>query len=120
HFARANRPQDGHRRARRRQPKARCTRNRARARPRLEQFEARRLLSLTINASFDDSIKNDKHAAEIEATINRTVADFESLIADNITVDIQFVEVADGLGGSNSKPNFFENYQDYYNALVSH
>jgi hypothetical protein len=86
---------------------------------RLERLEDRVVPSLVINPTFDASITNDPNAAAIEATINRTIAAYESLIADNVTVNITFKEKNTGLGGSNFF-FFFENYSDYRSALVSH
>ena len=63
------------------------------------ELEARTMLSLTINPTFDVSITGDPNAAAIEATINRTIAAYESFISDNVTVDITFQE-GGGLGGS--------------------
>ena len=76
-------------------------------------------MALVINPTFDSSITSDPNAATIEATINRTIAAYESLITDNITVDITFKEITTGLGQSNST-YYFIDYKDYRSALVSH
>src|SRR2546423_3403263 len=65
----------------------------------LESLEQRRMLTLVINPTFAMNIQNDPNAASIEATINRTIAAYESFINDNVTVDITFQE-GGGLGGS--------------------
>jgi Ca2+-binding RTX toxin-like protein len=85
----------------------------------VERLERRQLLALTINPTFAPNIVSDPNAATIEATINRTIAAYESLISDNVTVDITFQE-GGGLGGSSGGLVYFENYADYRNALVSH
>jgi len=79
-------------------------------------LEGRTMLSLTINPTFDVTITSDPNAAAIEATINRTIAAYESIIADNITVDITFQE-GGGLGGSSGGLRYTEKYADYRSAL---
>ncbi|APW59101.1 NF038122 family metalloprotease [Paludisphaera borealis] len=76
-------------------------------------------MALVINATFDSSITNDPNAAAIEGTINRTIAAYENLITDNVTVDITFQE-GGGLGGSSGGLLYFIKYADYRSALVSH
>ena len=106
------------RRTRRRNPKN-TSRNAARSGRQFEQLEPRQVLSLTINPTFAPNIMSDPQAATIEATINRAIADYESVIKDNITVNITFQE-GGGLGGSSGKSVYSINYTDYRAALVSH
>jgi hypothetical protein len=100
-------------------PEVRRRHNRTSQRMYLEGLEDRRLLALTINPTFAANITSDPNAATIIATINRTIADYQSLIADNITVNILFQE-GGGLGGSSGGTVFNEKYVDYRAALVSH
>src|SRR5262249_24163574 len=76
-----------------------------RTRPRgprtLERLEERCLLALSINPTFDSSITSLPNASAIEATINRTIAAYEAIFADNITVNITFKDKTTGLGSSN-------------------
>jgi hypothetical protein len=92
---------------------------RARCRPLVEQLELRTVPAFVINPTFALNIQQDSNAATIEATINRTITAYESLIADNDVVNITFQE-GGGLGGSSGGLIYNENYQSYYNALVSH
>src|SRR4051812_45343478 len=85
----------------------------------LENLEQRRLLALVINPTFAANIQSDPDAATIEATINRTIAAYQSFITDNVTVDITFQE-GGGLGGSGGGFQYGEKYTDYRANLVSH
>ncbi len=83
------------------------------------ELEARTMLSLTINPTFAANITSDPNAAAIMATINRTIAAYESFISDNVTVDVTFQE-GGGLGGSSGGLGYNEKYADYRSALDSH
>ncbi|HEY2413674.1 MAG TPA: hypothetical protein VGI40_15600 [Pirellulaceae bacterium] len=52
------------------------------------------------------------------ASINRTIAAYESTITDNVTVHITFQEGA-GLGSS-STAGYLVPYSSYRNQLISH
>jgi hypothetical protein len=67
----------------------------------VEGLEERCLLALTINPTFDSSITSLGNASAIEATINRTIAAYEAIITDNVTVNITFKNMSTGLGMSN-------------------
>ncbi len=92
---------------------------RGRFRAGLETLERRDLLTLTINPTFASNIISDPNAAAIEATINRTIAAYQNLITDNVTVDITFQE-GGGLGGSSGGLGYNIKYADYRSALDSH
>jgi hypothetical protein len=55
---------------------------------------------LTITPIFDPTITNDPNAAQIEATINTAIADFQAKFADPITVTIRFKLMTSGLAQS--------------------
>src|SRR2546423_1275674 len=84
-------------------------------RPAVEELELRTMLSLVINPTFAANITSDPNAATIEATINRTIAAYESFISDNVTVDITFQE-GGGLGGSGGGLGYYNKYKDYRSA----
>src|SRR5205085_11026345 len=107
------------RQSRRQKSKALFLRATASFRPVVEPLEDRRMLALTINPTFAANITSDPNAAVIMATINRTIAAYQSFISDNITVDITFQE-GGGLGGSGGGLGYNEKYADYRAALVSH
>ncbi len=54
---------------------------------------------LVINPTFDSSITSNPNAAAIEAMINRTIAIFQSLLSDPITVEILYRFAATDPGG---------------------
>jgi len=55
---------------------------------------------LTIHPTFDSSITGNSNAAAIEAMINRTVAIYESLFSDPVTIQIRFRYATTGPDGS--------------------
>ena len=55
---------------------------------------------LTIHPTFDSSITGNPNAAAIEAMINRTIAIYESLFSDPITIQIRFRYATTGPDGS--------------------
>jgi hypothetical protein len=88
-----------------------------------EPLESRRMLSaaakhLVILPTFDAPILNDANAAMIEATINKAIAEYESIYATPITVKIEFTE-GDGLG-SNNTPPITVSYASYLKAFAAH
>jgi hypothetical protein len=85
----------------------------------LDALEARRLLALTINPTFDSTITSDPNAATIMNTINTAIAAYASSFSDSATVNITFQEVTTGLGGSSTFQNTVD-YDDYRAALVTH
>ncbi len=92
---------------------------RAHFQPQIEQLETRDLPALTIIPTFAANILADPQAAIIEATINTTIQNYESIIADPITVNITYQEMPGGLGMSNW--GFFTvPYTNYLAALTSH
>jgi len=75
--------------------------------------------ALTIIPSFDSSITGDPNATAIEAGINAAIQVFETNIADNATININFV--ADPNVGLAQSLVYYEqvNYSDYVNALIA-
>ena len=55
---------------------------------------------LTIHPTFDSSITGNPNAAAIQAMINRTIAIYESLFSDPITIQIRFRYATTGPDGS--------------------
>jgi hypothetical protein len=74
--------------------------------------------NLIITPVFDSSITNDANAASIENAINQAIGVYQSTFSTPINVSIYFQEESSGLGGS-LHYQYYENYQSYYNALVS-
>ncbi|HKD09358.1 MAG TPA: NF038122 family metalloprotease [Bryobacteraceae bacterium] len=74
--------------------------------------------NLIITPVWDSSITNDPNGASIESAINQAIGVFQSTYSTPITVSIYFQEASSGLGGS-LRYQYAENYQSYYNALVS-
>jgi hypothetical protein len=54
---------------------------------------------LTIHATFDSSITGNPNAAAIQAMINRTIAIYESLFSDPVTIQIRFRYATTGPDG---------------------
>jgi hypothetical protein len=74
--------------------------------------------NLIITPVFDSSITSDPHAASIETAINQAIGVFESTYSTPINVSIYFQETSSGLGHS-LYYQYFDPYQEYYNALVN-
>jgi hypothetical protein len=80
---------------------------------------------LVINATFDVSITGNPNAAAIQATINQAIATYQSLFADDVTVNILFRYAATApngtpLGGLVARSNYViyhEPWFTYINAL---
>jgi hypothetical protein len=78
--------------------------------------------NVVINAQFDGSITSGPNSAAKIAGINNAIAEMQSHIANNVTVNIQFVDVGTGTGflGQNStqvNPIF---YSAYRSDLLTH
>jgi Bacterial Ig-like domain len=106
--------------------KGRASRSAGRPRRMVEALEGRCLLALTINPTFDTTITSLPNATAIEATINQTIAAYEAIITDNVTVNITFKSMSTGLGMSSGGTDYFENYgpesdpTSYLAHLLSH
>ena len=59
---------------------------------------------LTIHPTFDSSITGNPNAAAIQAMINRTIAIYESLFSDPVTIQIRFRYATTGPDGSPLPP----------------
>lgn len=70
-----------------------------------------------ITPAFDSTITSDPNAAAITSTINAAISAYESMITNNMTVQIYFQE-----GGGLGQSNFFiynGSYSNFYNGLVA-
>jgi len=80
---------------------------------------------LVINATFDVSITGNANSAAIQATINQAIAAYESLFADNVTVNILFRFASTAPNGTSmgnlvARSNYViynEPWTNYINAL---
>ena len=77
---------------------------------------ATRALALTIVPTYDSSITSDPQGATIQNTINAAISTFNTKISDNITINITFQEVNDGLGGSSTSYQTVS-YATYLNKI---
>jgi hypothetical protein len=70
---------------------------------------------LVINPTFDSSITSNPNAAAIEAMINQTIAIFQSLFSDPITVELLYRYASTGPGGKTLDPSTVSesDYADY-------
>jgi hypothetical protein len=86
----------------------------------VDTLEARRMLALTINPTFDATVTSSPNSAAIQACINRTIDAYESAFSGgaNVTANITFVNSTTGLGGSST---FFYTvkYKDYRDKLAA-
>lgn len=71
---------------------------------------------LKINAIFDNSIKNNANSAAIMSGVNAVISKYEAKFTNNVTVNILFQNVSDGLGYSDTYYDYV-NYSDYVAAL---
>ena len=72
--------------------------------------------NLTIVPTFDTSINNDPNAAAIKQTINTAISTIDSYLANNVQVNITFVDGNSGLGSSDT---FYDttSYSTYLSGL---
>jgi hypothetical protein len=75
--------------------------------------------NLIITPIFDSSITSQANAADIENTINMTIGIFEATYANPINVRIEFQAISKGLGDSQEGFDYLQNYNAFYNALVT-
>jgi hypothetical protein len=75
--------------------------------------------NLIITPIFDSSITSSANAVAIETTINSAISVFETTFSNSINVKIDFENMTSGLGESQVGFVYIQNYQQYYNALVS-
>ena len=75
--------------------------------------------ALTIDARFDATITSDPRAADIEATLNSVIAQYQARIVDAVTSQIRFIEQTTGLGNSRDYGPFVP-YASYLSALQTH
>lgn len=75
--------------------------------------------ALTIIPTFSGTIPTNANAAQIKATINSCIAEYEAALKDPIVVNITFVGQTNGLGGSGYNPLPVP-YSGYRTSLVSH
>jgi PKD repeat protein len=80
---------------------------------------ATRSAGLTIVPIFDSSITNDPQSANIQATINAAIAEYQANFADQVTVSIKFQQVSTGLGGSSTYNGTFS-YSTFLTKLIAH
>jgi hypothetical protein len=78
-----------------------------------------RASALVIIPTFDSTITSDPNAANIEATLNYCIAEYEAAIQDTVTVPITFSNMTSGLGESFTF-RVGPSYANYRSALVSH
>ena len=71
--------------------------------------------NLSINATFDSTITSNSNAAIIEAGINAAISRIEADIANTVTINIDFKNLASGLGQSLTyySPLSYSSYLDY-------
>jgi hypothetical protein len=74
--------------------------------------------NLTIAASYDTSITSLSNASQVESAINSVVSSYESLITNNVTVNITFSNMNGGLGQSGYYL-YSINYATYLSALAA-
>ena len=72
--------------------------------------------ALNIVASYDTSITNMAQGSTVMSTINAAIAQYNTKIIDNLTVNITFARMYSGLGGSN-KTRWRLNYWSYLATL---
>lgn len=70
-----------------------------------------------INPTFDSSITTLGNANQVIKVINQAIANYQSKLTDNITVNITFTNMTSGLGQS-QKPIYTLAYYNYLNALT--
>jgi hypothetical protein len=73
--------------------------------------------AITITPTWTTSINNDVNSAAIKGTINTAIAFYESIITDNINVNITFQE-GSGLGGSSFALHAVD-YTTFRDALIA-
>ncbi len=74
---------------------------------------------LTIIPTFDSSITSDPQAATIEATILSSIAAYRHYFSDNITAQITYMEMSQGLGENDFSYDTIP-YSEYLAALQTH
>ena len=85
----------------------------------LVTFAAPARASLIIIPTFESNITSDPNAAFIETTINQAIGFYEANISTPITVNIEYGEMASGLGESITYYNTVT-YSQYLAALQAH
>jgi hypothetical protein len=76
--------------------------------------------NVVINAQFDSSITSGPNAAAKIAGINNAIAEIQSHIANNVTVNILFQDVGTGVLGQNSTQVNPVLYSSYRSDLLTH
>jgi hypothetical protein len=75
--------------------------------------------NLMITPIFDSSITSQADASGIENAINMAIGVFETTYANPINVKIEFQAIGSGLGDSQEGFDYIQNYNAFYNALVT-
>ena len=88
----------------------------------VEALEERRLFSLVINPTFDNSVTSLANAAQIESAVNYAAQQFESLFSNPITINITVTAVpgTSTFGDSEFTTQTPYTYSQIRNALSSH